>query len=145
MHGNFATAPLHRYLLACCGDGLARVFNPVTGVAISVLSPKRARSSGRAEGEAKGGGGGGDPAGGTSSKNRSASILENMELPCTCAAFRPHAKVRSSTPRKHKLDTNSNAINPFILRRRHQKVPGIRSVPSCVTSMIQSHTPTAAT
>lgn len=76
-----------RFLLACCGDGIVRVFNPHTGVIISVLVSKRNRNGEVCEGEAKG------RAEGIRSK-RASSILDGVELPCTCAAFRPHVRVR---------------------------------------------------
>eukprot|EP00752_Nemacystus_decipiens_P010899 g9687.t1 len=79
-----------RFLLACCGDGIVRVLNPHTGVVISVLVSKRERDRktyGKVE--AAGGSGGSGGRGGTT---RSSSILDRVELPCTCAAFRPYNK-----------------------------------------------------
>ncbi|CAN0007838.1 unnamed protein product [Pylaiella littoralis] len=81
-----------RFLLACCGDGIVRVLNPHTKVVISVLVSKRERNGRVSYGKIEGGGGGGD-AGNNSNKNkRASSILGAIELPCTCAAFRPHKK-----------------------------------------------------
>lgn len=69
------------------------MLNPHTGVVISVLVSKRERDRktyGKVE--AVGGGGGGKS---STKKKRTSSILDSVELPCTCAAFRPHNKVSS--------------------------------------------------
>lgn len=83
-----------RFLLACCGDGLVRVLNPHNGVVISVLVSRRERDSRKAYGKVEGSGAGGTD---TAGNKRSPSILDGVELPCTCAAFRPHNKVGGTT------------------------------------------------
>lgn len=91
------------------------MFNPHTGVVISVLVSKRERGRktyGKVE--AAGGGGGAGGSGGKSStkKKRSSSILDNVELPCTCAAFRPHNKVsRHRAGNRVRMPLNSLALS----------------------------------
>lgn len=85
-----------RFLLACCGDGIVRVLNPHTGFVISVLVSKRERDRKTyAKVEAGSGGGGGSGGKSSTKKKRASSILDSVELPCTCAAFRPYNKVSS--------------------------------------------------
>ena len=92
---------MNRYLLACCGDGVVRVFNPSSGRLISVLVSKRDNATDHSAMELE--------IGGETTKEgrrsrRASSILDGVELPCTCASFRPHVKVNSNISKVIKLD-----------------------------------------
>lgn len=73
-----------RFLLACCGDGMVRVFNPNNCSLISVLTSNRDDSMECSAAEVSQ----------SRRSRRASSILDCLKLPCTCAAFRPHVRTR---------------------------------------------------
>ena len=73
-----------RFLLACCGDGMVRVFNPNNRSLISVLTSNRDDSMDCSAAEVSQ----------SRRSRRASSILDCLKLPCTCAAFRPQVRTR---------------------------------------------------